>query len=70
MRQVFDSIDELVDFVRDHPDSKQMPYEVEIDGIIKYTLSCNSDQAIAAVARRSGVRVQTVPLRSIVNKAG
>ncbi len=66
MRAIFNTIDQLIDHLKATPTSKHTPYAVTIDGIKKYTLSCNSDQAIAAVARKIGSRVESVPLSELM----
>ncbi len=67
MRMVHDTLAQLAEEVKTKPASRQHPYKVMFDGVVKYTMSGNSDQAIAAVARDLGVAVESVPLSSLIN---
>jgi hypothetical protein len=70
MRMVHDTIDQLAEEIKNKPHSRQHPYKVVFDGVVKYTMSGNSDQAIAAVARDLGVAVESIPISSlIINQA-
>lgn len=67
MRQVFTTIDELVTHLKTNPSSKQVPYKVELDGMTIYTLSGNTDQAIATLARKLGASAEAVPISVILS---
>jgi len=66
MRITFDTIDELRKHLKSHLRSKATPYVVEFDGITKYVLSNNPDQAIAIVARSLGAKVESVPISELL----
>ena len=69
MRFIFHSVEDLIIHVGNVPGTRQFPYEVDFNGVIRYTLASNADQAIAAVARDMGVKVRGVPIKDIL-KAG
>lgn len=69
-RQVFDSLDQLIDYVRSNPEktSKKTAFKVTTEEHQeKWILSGNSDQAIAGVCRTRGVVVESVPITSFLS---
>jgi hypothetical protein len=68
MRQVFDTLEELLNYIRTNPQAvrKKIPYEVGIDGQTRFTLAGNSDAAIAAVARDNGAFVESIPISALM----
>jgi hypothetical protein len=68
MRLIFNTIDELVDHIRDSGNTtgKKIPYKVTIDGTIKYVLSGNPDTAVAAVSRQRGAEVEQLSVATMM----
>lgn len=67
MRMVHDTIDSLLQELRNRPACKLKPHKVVFDGVVKYTLSGNTDQAIAAVSRDLGMHVEALPFDALIN---
>jgi hypothetical protein len=61
MRMVHDTVESLLEELRNRPACKLKPFKVVFDGEVKYTLSGNTDQAIAAVSRDLGMHVEALP---------
>lgn len=70
MRNVFQSVGEMANFLfkgKENPIGKLTPYQVDIDGQVRFVFAGNSDQAVAAVARQLfGIEVSAVTLRELV----
>jgi hypothetical protein len=68
MKSVFDSLQELVKYIRENPNAtkSKSPFIVNVFGTEKYALSGNSDQAIARVTRELGVTVKGIPIINLI----
>ena len=69
MRKIFDTVEELVLYLNETKPTKQTPFIVRINGKTLYTLSNNSDQAIAGAARKLGAEVETMPILALLKES-
>ena len=69
MRKIFDTVEELILYLNEAKPTKQTPFIVRINGKILYTLSNNSDQAIAGAARKLGAEVETMPILGLLKES-